>query len=204
MRISIILGSLCFILVGCASGNGNFECSKNCSYDDRVFNLMYQHVGELEACFPESAISKAPPDLAEIRIDNTGVVKNISLFNESNHQRIRYTGPGTDCIKNILSHLIWPTNGTELFQNFTTEIVYSIKQYPFYVFGQIKRVTLPNGPLIEYLTDDERHRVLRKVNGTATGGFVYNELANSWANSIKLAPSNLTLSTLPRGIVPIT
>ncbi|MBK1717696.1 RHS repeat-associated core domain-containing protein, partial [Thiocystis violacea] len=46
-------------------------------------------------------------------------------------------------------------------------------QYAYDVLGNLKQVVLPNGTVIDYLTDGRNRRVCKKVNGVLTQGFLW-------------------------------
>ncbi|MCC8998078.1 MAG: RHS repeat protein [Candidatus Contendobacter sp.] len=46
-------------------------------------------------------------------------------------------------------------------------------QYDYDVLGNLKKVTLPDGTVIDYLTDGRNRRIGKKVNGTLTQGFLW-------------------------------
>jgi RHS repeat-associated protein len=50
-----------------------------------------------------------------------------------------------------------------------------VTQYRYDVFGNLKQVTLPDGTQIDYLTDGRNRRVGKKVNGTVTQKFLYQD-----------------------------
>jgi len=50
--------------------------------------------------------------------------------------------------------------------------------YVYDVLGNLKSVTLPNGTLIEYVIDGQNRRIGKKVNGTLTQGFLYQNQLN--------------------------
>jgi RHS repeat-associated protein len=50
--------------------------------------------------------------------------------------------------------------------------------YAYDVLGNLKSVTLPNGTLIEYVVDGQNRRIGKKVNGTLTQGFLYQNQLN--------------------------
>ncbi|MEZ0391293.1 MAG: PKD domain-containing protein [Pseudobdellovibrionaceae bacterium] len=49
-----------------------------------------------------------------------------------------------------------------------------ITRYSYDEFGQLSKVTLPNGKAIEYLIDGEMHRSVKKVDEVVTQKFIYN------------------------------
>jgi RHS repeat-associated protein len=50
--------------------------------------------------------------------------------------------------------------------------------YVYDVLGNLKLVTLPNGTVIEYVVDGQNRRIGKKVNGTLTQGFLYQNQLN--------------------------
>jgi len=46
-------------------------------------------------------------------------------------------------------------------------------EYEYDVFGNLQKVTLPGGKIIEYVVDGQNRRVGKKVNGTLVQGFLY-------------------------------
>ena len=48
-------------------------------------------------------------------------------------------------------------------------------QYGYDVLGNLKSVTLPGGPQIDYVIDGQNRRIGKKVNGTLTQGFLYGD-----------------------------
>lgn len=50
-----------------------------------------------------------------------------------------------------------------------------ITGYEYDVLGNLKRVTLPGGTVIEYVTDGSDRRIGKKVNGTMVRGFLYQD-----------------------------
>jgi len=50
--------------------------------------------------------------------------------------------------------------------------------YVYDVLGNLKSVTLPNGTVIEYIVDGQNRRIGKKVNGTLTQGFIYQNQLN--------------------------
>ncbi|MFN0140175.1 MAG: RHS repeat-associated core domain-containing protein [Pyrinomonadaceae bacterium] len=48
-------------------------------------------------------------------------------------------------------------------------------QYGYDVLGNLRNVTLPNGTAIEYLIDGQNRRIGKRVNGTLTQGFLYQD-----------------------------
>lgn len=50
--------------------------------------------------------------------------------------------------------------------------------YAYDVLGNLKSVTLPNGTIIEYVVDGQNRRIGKKVSGTLTQGFLYQNQLN--------------------------
>lgn len=48
-------------------------------------------------------------------------------------------------------------------------------QYTYDVLGNLRNVTLPDGTQIEYVTDGQDRRIGKKINGTLTQGFLYQD-----------------------------
>ena len=48
-------------------------------------------------------------------------------------------------------------------------------QLAYDILGNLKRVQLPDGKLIEYIIDGRNRRVAKKVNGSITNGFIYED-----------------------------
>lgn len=49
----------------------------------------------------------------------------------------------------------------------------NVTQYNYDVFGNLRTVTLPDATQIEYLIDGQNRRIGKKINGTLTQGFLY-------------------------------
>ncbi|MDG5815419.1 RHS repeat-associated core domain-containing protein [Chitinispirillales bacterium ANBcel5] len=118
----------------------------------------------------------------------TEVYRNGSLYSsygyDSNGNRISYTGPrgnqtGTyDNQDRMLSYgansYMYTDNG-ELLQKTNTE---GTTHYNYDVLGNLLSVTLPDGTVIEYITDGRNRRIGRKVNGSLVSGYLYQDQLN--------------------------
>ena len=47
--------------------------------------------------------------------------------------------------------------------------------YTYDVLGNLQKVVLPNGTILDYLTDSRYRRIGKKVNGTLVQGFLYQD-----------------------------
>ena len=56
-----------------------------------------------------------------------------------------------------------------------------ITSYTYDVLGNLRKVDLPDGTTIEYITDGENRRVGKKVNGILEQGLLYKDLLNQIA-----------------------
>jgi len=54
----------------------------------------------------------------------------------------------------------------------------AISQYEYDVLGNLRKVTLADGTVIEYLIDGRNRRIGKKVNGTLVQGFLYQDQLN--------------------------
>ncbi len=98
---------------------------------------------------------------------------------DANGNRLRVAddrGPGTatyDDQDRLLSmghaNYTWTPNG----ELATREAGGQVTRYEYDVFGNLRRVALPNGPTIEYFVDGRNRRVGKKVNGTLAQAFLY-------------------------------
>jgi len=115
----------------------------------------------------------------------------------------------------LSSHYVYDTNGNRLSENLVTasydaqdrlvqygDAAYSytangtllqksvgsdITKYLYDDFGQLAKVTLPTGKVIDYLIDGEKHRAVKKVNEIVTTKFIYHSNGNLAA---ELNPDN--------------
>lgn len=70
--------------------------------------------------------------------------------------------------------------------------------YSYSVLGNLQKVTLANGTVIEYLTDGQHRRIGKKVNGTLVQGFLYQDGLRPMPNSIATIRSSAVSSTLTK------
>ena len=50
-----------------------------------------------------------------------------------------------------------------------------VTSYNYDVFGDLRRVTMPNGDVVEYIIDANNRRIGKKVNGALVQGFIYKD-----------------------------
>jgi len=71
--------------------------------------------------------------------------------------------------------------------------------YAINAFGQLERVTLPSGPVVEYAYDGAGRRVSRRVNGAVTDTWIYQDALNpvAWFDGAGQLKATFLYASLP-------
>jgi RHS repeat-associated protein len=114
------------------------------------------------------------------QVKKNGAIQSAYTY-DANDNRLSYTGPsGTttasydnqDRLLQYGSAIYTYTSNGELLSK--TEGGQTTS-YQYDVLGNLRQVTLPNGTQIDYVVDGENHRVGKRVNGTLTKAFLYQD-----------------------------
>jgi RHS repeat-associated protein len=151
-----------------------------------MLDFLYTHdalgrISELTETL--SGVSKAKAytyDLAgrltEVR--ENGALRAVYEY-DSNGNRVRVTRPTGvetgvyDQQDRMLSYGAASYTYTRSGELSTKTIGSDVTSYAYDIFGNLQRVTLPNGTVLEYVMDAMNRRVGKKVNGVLTQGWLY-------------------------------
>jgi RHS repeat-associated protein len=126
-----------------------------------IFNwsFVYDLSGRLSSASRNSVINNYAFDSNSNRIGGNIRGQNISASYDAQDRLISYNGA---------TYTFDPQGDLQMKSGSE-----GVTKYMYSVYGELKHVALPNGSVIDYITDGESHRIAKKINGTMVKGYIY-------------------------------